>query len=203
VLVWLRILALFAAVFAVFGFAMLALVAAMSYHLDGVHFDSDRTSYNLTRRYGLEGRDGRLELRWGERVPKRNYFSFGRRAVFLYSTLSVRFPPAPVPPPPSLPARLGFHWWTTQPDEASSPSFCRIPYKVGAPAWFVLPVSVLGCIWAAIQVARRWERLVATGHVAQCHCEGCGYDLRATPDRCPECGRTTRKSTVAQAQIRG
>ena len=52
----------------------------------------------------------------------------------------------------------------------------RIPY------WMLLTTGFVALMWL-----RRRLRLPPAG----C-CLGCGYDLRATPDRCPECGRPVR-----------
>jgi hypothetical protein len=45
-------------------------------------------------------------------------------------------------------------------------------------AWLISPQI------ANVLVRRRRQQLPNI-------CESCGYDLRATPDRCPECGKTT------------
>jgi hypothetical protein len=49
-----------------------------------------------------------------------------------------------------------------------------------------LPIWALALALAALPAARLYRRL-RRNHPAA-HCRRCGYDLRATPGGCPECG---------------
>ena len=53
------------------------------------------------------------------------------------------------------------------------------------PWWAVITPLTLTAILPAMSLATSIRRRHWTAHG---RCRNCGYDLRATPDRCPECG---------------
>jgi hypothetical protein len=76
--------------------------------------------------------------------------------------------------------------WDYQVDKTRAGLVEREYRSVMAPYWlFVLLTAVVPAAWAGGRFRRdlRSHRFSARGL-----CSSCGYDLRATPGRCPECG---------------
>jgi hypothetical protein len=79
--------------------------------------------------------------------------------------------------------RLGFYGWSRS---QSGPWGWRRDVVIAVPNWAMLVTSAgLPAFWCyrrgrAMRLRRRRAGM----------CPSCGYDLRATPERCPECGRT-------------
>ena len=61
---------------------------------------------------------------------------------------------------------------------------------IHAPAWLVAPLALWSVRRAAIPLRRRQRRRGGL-------CPACGYDLRGTPGRCPECGELSAATALA------
>jgi hypothetical protein len=65
--------------------------------------------------------------------------------------------------------------------------------QAAAPFWAILVISAVLPTTAARRLVKKRRRL------ANGHCPCCGYDMRATPDRCPECGAESCRAVPASS----
>lgn len=86
--------------------------------------------------------------------------------------------------------KLGFGFdWT-----ASAPKGRYSTFSVAVPIWSILALTVLP---GSVRFYR-WRKVRQRETHGQCL--GCGYDLRMSPDRCPECGRIAQTAATPGAQ---
>jgi len=71
-------------------------------------------------------------------------------------------------------------------------SYMAVEYKTAiAPLWSVSACLTLFPLWKTAKLLQSKRRRDAG------RCSRCGYDLRATPDRCPECGAVSPAKVTA------
>ena len=76
---------------------------------------------------------------------------------------------------------------------SSDATFDNEAYRIVLPYWLVVvPLAAMALVPLLTSTCRR--RRISRGH-----CASCGYDLRATPDGCPECGTPGVRGTIAAA----
>jgi len=79
---------------------------------------------------------------------------------------------------------LGFEWVSPSVESFQQTYSVTMPFVAICAVTAFLPIIAAGC-WVRRRIRFRRIRRGA--------CPNCGYDLCATPERCPECGRMTRK----------
>jgi hypothetical protein len=89
--------------------------------------------------------------------------------------------PGVVPPGTTL----GFLWERSLTSWPEPGTGRRITFRI---EWFGVPLWLLALLLAVAPVAQLSRQMRRHSRSASGHCATCGYDLRASKNRCPECG---------------
>lgn len=89
---------------------------------------------------------------------------------------------------------LGFAWYES--NGGVGPNIVTSKYvmtgdQFGQRWWVEVPLWSLALLGAVPPVHSLWVRSRRRVQASKGLCVHCGYDLRSTPERCPECGRET------------
>ena len=88
----------------------------------------------------------------------------------------------------------GLYWFGRRADWLWWLSAGRVPtINVDLELFLMLMSLVVPVAWLIDRFSLRWSRGYAL-------CQACGYDLRATPERCPECGALASPSKPPSAR---
>jgi hypothetical protein len=93
---------------------------------------------------------------------------------------------------PDAPFEEEYQWWVWSLERTQLPDDAWY----NGPGWdggfAIWPIVLLSAVAPCIGLQRVWRR---RRWAKSGRCRFCGYDLRATPDRCPECGATVKVSS--------
>ena len=91
----------------------------------------------------------------------------------------------------------GWELWGLQVQRSTSQQSRSESLNIYVPCWLVTAVLGAALAGAALRQSRKGRHREAADR-----CIRCGYDLRATPGRCPECGQLATGSAASAAEER-